>query len=56
LPIDRAYWFVTPGGIEPTPLLKRFRDWVFEEAQSMQVSVAGDSEKPVRAVRRRSTC
>lgn len=58
LPIDRAYWFVTPGGIEPTLLLKRFRDWVFEEAQSMQVSVAvaGDEGKAMKASRRRSMC
>lgn len=31
--VDRAYWFVTPKGVEPTPLLRRFRDWVFSEAR-----------------------
>ncbi len=33
VPVDRAYWFVTPKGAEPTPLLQRFRQWVFGEAQ-----------------------
>ncbi len=33
VPVERAYWFVTPKGVEPTPLLRRFRQWVFSEAQ-----------------------
>lgn len=32
LPMERGYWFVTPEGVEPTPLLSRFRDWLFVEA------------------------
>ena len=35
LPSDRAYWFVTPRGIELTPLLDRFRTWIFSEAQTL---------------------
>jgi len=33
IPVERAYWFVTPKGVEPTPLLQRFRQWVFDEVQ-----------------------
>lgn len=32
LPNSRAYWFVTPAGVAPTPLAQRFREWVFSEA------------------------
>ena len=35
LPSDLAYWFVTPVGIEMTPLLERFRKWIFSEVQVM---------------------
>lgn len=34
VPVERAYWFVTPKGVEPTPLLKRFRQWVFGEVRN----------------------
>jgi LysR family glycine cleavage system transcriptional activator len=34
LPDERKYWFVTPTGIQPTPLLVKFRDWVFAEVRS----------------------
>ena len=36
LPEDRSYWFVTPQNVELTPLLDRFRIWMFSEAQSMK--------------------
>lgn len=32
LPVERAYWFVTAQGVEPTPLMLKFRDWLFVEA------------------------
>ena len=32
LPDERKYWFVTPQGIEATPLLEKFKAWVFAEA------------------------
>lgn len=32
VPEERIYWFVTPADLAPTPLLQRFRDWVFKEA------------------------
>jgi LysR family transcriptional regulator, glycine cleavage system transcriptional activator len=32
LPMERGYWFVTPEGVEPTPLLTKFREWLFAEA------------------------
>jgi LysR family glycine cleavage system transcriptional activator len=35
LPSERAYWFVVPQGLEPTPVLDRFRKWLFNEARSM---------------------
>ena len=37
---QRRYWFVTPQGIGLTPLLDRFRKWIFREAQSMQLAAA----------------
>ena len=41
LPEERAYWFVTPQGAELTPLLERFRAWIFAEARSMHLSAVG---------------
>ena len=32
LPDVRRYWLVTPCGIEPSPLLTRFKSWLHEEA------------------------
>lgn len=32
LPNSRAYWFVTPEGVQGSPLAERFRTWVFAEA------------------------
>ena len=32
VPEERIYWFVTPKNAVPTPLLQRFRQWVFSEA------------------------
>lgn len=32
VPDERRYWFVTPKGSAPTPLLERFRAWMFREA------------------------
>jgi len=32
LPMQRAYWYVTPQNASPTPLLQRFRSWLFDEA------------------------
>jgi len=34
VPVEKTYWFVTPRYVEPTPLLQRFRQWVFSEAKS----------------------
>ncbi len=45
LPSERAYWFVTPLGIELTPLLDRFRKWIFSEAQTMDTTEP-DSHTP----------
>jgi LysR family transcriptional regulator, glycine cleavage system transcriptional activator len=38
VPDERIYWFVTPADVEPTPLLQRFRQWVFSEAQAGNAS------------------
>ncbi len=43
VPVDRVYWFVTPKGVEPTSLQKRFRQWVFGEVQNGIVSNPGPS-------------
>jgi LysR family glycine cleavage system transcriptional activator len=32
LPNSRAYWFVTPAGIEHSPLAQDFHDWLYAEA------------------------
>ena len=32
LPDERQYWLVTPTGIEPTPVLTRFKQWLLTEA------------------------
>ncbi len=45
VPVDRAYWFVTPKGVEPTPLLKRFRQWVFGEVRNGVFSSNPDSSR-----------
>lgn len=34
LPDERSYWLVTPTGIETTPLLERFKQWIVREAQT----------------------
>lgn len=34
VPVGHAHWFVTPKGVEPTPLLKLLRQWVFGEVQN----------------------
>jgi len=34
VPDERIYWFVTPKGVEPTPLLQRFRQWIFCEVKA----------------------
>jgi len=34
VPVEKTYWFVTPKDVEPTPLLQRFRQWVFSETKS----------------------
>ena len=33
LPDARSYWLVTPSGIEPTPVLSRFKQWLLTEAR-----------------------
>jgi len=33
VPVEKAYRFVTPPDVEPTPLLQRFRQGIFSEAQ-----------------------
>ena len=45
VPVDRAYWFVTPKGVELTPLLKRFRQWVFGEVRNGVFSSNPDSSR-----------
>ena len=37
VPEERIYWFVTPRDVEPTPLLQRFRAWVFSEVASSDI-------------------
>ena len=34
VPVERSYWFSTSRDIEPTPLLQRFRQWIFNEVQA----------------------
>jgi len=34
VPEARIYWFVTPADVGPTPLLQRFRQWIFGEVQA----------------------
>jgi len=38
LPDERSYWFVTQRGVELTPLVQKFRAWMFTEAQTMTLS------------------
>lgn len=45
LPNLRAYWFVTPQGIELTPLMERFRKWIFTEAQGMSLSCTWSGDR-----------
>ena len=36
VPDERIYWFVTPKNIVPTPLLQRFRQWLFSEVNGAE--------------------
>lgn len=41
---SRAYWFVTPGGVSPSPMAQRFRQWLFAEAERCPpITAAPDS-------------
>ena len=42
LPETRNYWFVTQQGVELTPLVRQFREWMFEEARAMKLATGGD--------------
>lgn len=46
VPVEKAYWFVTPKDAEPTPLLQRFRQWMFSEVQASTGAMETSLQQP----------